>query len=591
MFNKLNKKNKVILISGILVLVVVLTGLGMKYLPFSKLIKMPSGSQKGMIAPKSTRATGPDSYYYDFEVPTGKEMPGGFYKGIAHSGNYSVKAFGKNSFSYTIERTAADVGLQNLRAVAMSAWIYVFPTDNEVKGSLVFTASNNLGVNICWKGVSLVEPEVPKGKWFKISGYFDLKNVNFNEDTRLQNYFWNNTGTDILVDDFFIVFGGAVDRRGDSALVDLTRPGGYQQKFNYPPFPLNYLTRMGENTPVDPSKVSKDNFYITGDFFGTGLDGLLIIKKDGLLTGFSCCPEGNGSFISMGSGRIPVSGGKIIRVFAGQFTGAGTCQVLIQTEGKLYLCSFLPIRERCAPGQKLALNLLSTVDNSCQSVSVGRFSGTGKTQVLNVANDGSWELMSFESAKAGTCSAKIITHGDKPDNLPDWNIAGTNITVHDFLKTGKEDQLLVISPSGDKGQYRYNLLKFNTIKNKWESSFTPAKEGKTIGIDTLKPGDLFYVLEDESGLIKKLYRYNRDWRFDLKEISFNDSAFRIHSNTDFSGFPKNQNPKYYEELILVPGHFTGKHAVSVLVIGKNNSAEYKDILPGFSGFYGLTSNK
>ena len=67
----------------------------------------------------------------------------------------------------------------------------------------------------------------------------------------------------------------------------------------------------------------------------------------------------------------------------------------------------------------------------------------------------------------------------------------------------------------------------------------------------------------------KVFRYNRDWRYDLKEIRFNDSTFQVIANMDFSGYEKDYNPKYYEILRLVPAMLVSPGLTSFLVIGKN----------------------
>jgi len=66
-----------------------------------------------------------------------------------------------------------------------------------------------------------------------------------------------------------------------------------------------------------------------------------------------------------------------------------------------------------------------------------------------------------------------------------------------------------------------------------------------------------------------VFRYNRDWRYDLKEIRFNDSAFQVIANMDFNGYEKDFNPKYYEILRLVPAMLVNPGLNSLLVIGKN----------------------
>jgi hypothetical protein len=90
----------------------------------------------------------------------------------------------------------------------------------------------------------------------------------------------------------------------------------------------------------------------------------------------------------------------------------------------------------------------------------------------------------------------------------------------------------------------------------------------------------------------KIFRYNRDWRFDLKEISFSDSAFRIHSRVDFQGYDRDCNPKYYESLMLVPGHFLGPSVISFLAVGHvAKERNYQAVLPDFVGLFSERDKK
>ena len=72
-----------------------------------------------------------------------------------------------------------------------------------------------------------------------------------------------------------------------------------------------------------------------------------------------------------------------------------------------------------------------------------------------------------------------------------------------------------------------------------------------------------------------MFRYNRDWRYDLKEIRFNDTTFQVLANMDFTGYEKDHNPKYYEMLRLVPAMLVNPGLTSFLVIGKNGKNDPK----------------
>ena len=83
----------------------------------------------------------------------------------------------------------------------------------------------------------------------------------------------------------------------------------------------------------------------------------------------------------------------------------------------------------------------------------------------------------------------------------------------------------------------------------------------------------------------EILRYNRDWRYDLKQIRFSDSTFRVLANIDFLGYENDHNPKYYEMLKIIPGNFTDAKKTSLMVIGRNKTKPAAQILPDMIGVY------
>ncbi len=594
----MNKKNKRLLIFGLLLLLsVVVLALGLKYFPFTKVVKMPAGSEKEFVTPGKTSNLSPHTLYYDFEVAPGKDMPGGFYKGVAHSGQYSVKAFGQNSFSIVVERSAGEIGIENLKAVALSAWVYVFPTKNEVKGRLVFTASNEVGVNVCWQGLSLNDPEVPRGKWFKISTYFDLASVSFKPGYKLQVYFWNNSSTDILVDDYFISFGGAVDRRGDSARVDMTRPAGFIPKFNYPPFQVSVLERELVHKPITPGEIGPDDFAVAGDFFNTGNDGLSVIRKDGRIATYAFCRD-KGEFrrINLNNAAALSAVGPVKKIVKGRFLSTRTDQLMVIGEKGCLLGVFNPVENICnsADGLQTSLNVLWRSGTPAGSIHAGDFNGDGRTEILEIGDNGSWGLKMFEPDGKTGGSWKILS-GDDNQPINEWNrnIKDIGISIGRFFPVLAHDVVLTVTRNKSDGKYAYSLRKLNISAGKWEPVFSEKQNylGKTYGLDTLKPADAFFTASCD-GRKMIIYRYNRDWRYDLKEIIFNDTTFNIVSTVDFHGYDRDQSPRYYESLKLIPGNFLNPSRGSFLAIGHvSKTRHYQDILPDFIHLYSLPANK
>lgn len=586
------KRKTIVFLTLLLVVLTIAIALGMKFFPFSRLIKMPTGSQEALVSVKNPAASAPNSWYYDFEIEEEKDTPSGFYKGIANSGQYSVKAFGQNSFSFNVEKTVASIGLQNMEAVALSAWIYVFPTDNEVKGSLVFSASNDLGVNICWRGVSLVEPEIPRGAWFKISGYFDLKGIDFKPESKIQFYFWNNSRTDILIDDYYMVFGGAVDRRGDSALVDLTRPEGYVRKLNMPPFPVDYLLRLNDGLPLAADALLPGDLTVSGNFFESGTDALMVIRGGKPDKVYLACKttsrmEGHGF---ANSGILPAG---IISAHSGNFASHPEQQVLLVTDKKIVLVSLSGAKELCNPAGNVSGRILAEKEISDDRIFTGRFTGGARSEVLIIDPSGDWKVLAVTPMQDQRYTWKTIASGDKnPVSLFNTEHFYAGITPGKFIAAPSGDQLLVVARSAKESTIVYDLLRLNPGKSAWVSLMKGSNGGLTTGIDTLKPEDRFFILPGLKGSATRILRYNRDWRFDLKEITFNDTSFTIQSNIDFQGYQADQNPKYYESLNLVHGRFLENQPSLLLVSGKNLPERNPDnILPGFNHFYSFRPNQ
>jgi len=594
----MKKKNKRLAIAGLLLLFsLVVIALGLKYFPFAKLVRMPAGSEKVFVNPEKVRNFPPHTLYFDFEIPAGRELPGGFYKGLAHSGQYSVKAFGQNSFSTAVERTAKEIGIENLKSVAWSAWIYVFPTKNEVKGSFVFSVSNEAGVNVCWQGNGITGPDVPLGKWFKISKYFDLTAVQFKPDYKIQVYFWNNSKADILVDDYFISFGGAVDRRGDSARVDMTRTGEFTPEFNYPPFPVTFLNRVPVEKTIAPSEIGPDDLAIAGNFLGTGNDGLLDIKKNGKVAVFTFCREANGfRKIILDNSALLSAVAPFKKVVKGKFLSSQGDQFIMTGEKGWLLGALDPPENICGNSAEKHCNLkiLWKSDEKAVTICAGEFNGDRRSEILVITETGDWKVMSFGTGGSAGGAWKEIATGN--DNSPDEWVHGKNdfsVSAGRFITGIAEDVILTVARNKRDGKCTYSLRKLDLQGKQWKSLYSEKQhgEGRTIGLDTLKPGDAFFTVASDGNKLV-VFRYNRDWRYDMKEIRFSDSTFSIISNVDFTGYAKDQNPKYYESLRLVPGSYLRPQDVSFMVIGHvAASRHYQAVLPDFTDLYSLPANK
>jgi len=596
-------------------------GIGLKYFPFNKLLRVHSAKETEFADPQQIRSQAPNTLFFDFEITPGKEIPGGLYKGLAHSGIYATKAFGQNSYSTAIERKAGEIGIQNLKAVALSAWVYVFPTNKEVKGTFVFASSNEMGVNLCWKGIGLTGSGIPVGKWFKISGYFDLSDITYKPDNKIQIYFWNNSPTDILVDDYYIVFGGPVERRGDSTRVDMTKGFSFNPRFNWPPWTTHYLKRVEINNQnsaylirsgtVPEGEITPGDMVISGNFLDTegGLDAVFVLPKKRKPEVYTYCP-GNREFT-----KIPVVWPPEVvpyltapAIHHGRFLPDVKEQILFSGESGILLGQFETIKKPCNLPSGLTTYfqvLWKSSKQAIHNIPAGKgqkliaadLNGDNQTEILIVSETGSWKLLRFDKHPDGDW--KILAEDDH-NPVRDWKADNLDCTIFPgrFLPVLKKDILLTVLKNKGSRQFSYSLRKFNPEHAQFDPCFQEKQDyfGKTIGLDTLKPDDQFFTGCLNGKDASDIYCYNRDWRFELKQIRFNDSTFQILCNIDFSGYIQDRNPKYYEDLKMIPGKFVSPDHTSFMVIGRNckdgsyigkDCYEYKDVsgLPKFISVY------
>jgi hypothetical protein len=584
------KKKWIIIGLAVVVVAPVMVFLALRYVPFHKLMRRPSSADVAFVNEPQSPGNAPFSLYYDFEVDTTQSTPSGLYKGIAHSGKYSTKAFGKNSFSLSLERQVSDLHVPVMDVVSLSAWVYVFPSDHEPQASLVFTVTNTVGVNTCWKGVSVHGPLVPRGHWFKISGTFHLSGVQIRPDDKIQVYFWNNSPTDILADDFYVVFGSQAPRKGDSARVDMTLGIPFRPTFNYPPFKTFFLERDEVGNGNSAWLVNSDGItqgapgpadqLCTGTFGpGEGLASLLVLTPEGSMQLFHFCSAGNAFReipVNCPPGLTPLLSGAIL--YTGSFLGTQADQLLFMGAGGLLLAELAGGGDPCKK-EPASLTLKeiwssssldingSRVGNPNQLV-VGDFNGDRLAELLVIGAQGSWDLFSFRN---GGWLALALGEEDK---LREWDsrFFDYRITPGRFVPKAAGDLLLTVFTDKNKNHPKYSLVKFEPAEHRFVPALarTEGTLGKTAGLDTLKLTDQFLTGNFSPGIPGVFLRYNRDWRYDLKNLRFNDSTFEILGNLDFRGYDKDFNPKYFEHLKLVSGTLVHPGITSLLVIAWNN---------------------
>jgi hypothetical protein len=602
-----NKRKRIV--AGLILVILILSGTGLAirispYRLFTKKYSIPDSA----FIDRQNLLQGANTFLYDFEVGSENAGNKGLYKGIAHSGNYSATAFGIKSSTFVVEKNAAEFGLDNLNAIGISAWVYVFPGDKDIDGTLIFSASGN-GKNLYWNGVILHGDDIPRGQWFKISGFFNLSGTAFPNDSKLRFYFLNKSDNKILIDDLFISVGGPKPRRGDSVLADLTDNQSFTPRYNYPPFPVLFFQKEDITFPNpgplikdeknDPGEIQDADKVITGHFFSpvTSIEDILVITKNGNARLFVFNKEKRAfqPLTVVFPAEINPKG-NATEILKGAFYGKKKDQLVWIVNGQPWLCE--PGKENHSYGKNItgfsyrwnASKISFPGISGFKGVSFlsSDLNGDSFSELLAVSSDGSWKIFSLAPDPR---NPRVLAEG-KAGTVPEWSAASPDRKIFSgkFLANRKQDVLLTVFRHNGNNMFSYALTRFD--QGRFIPCFHNNKDflGKTFGIDTLKPSDHFFTgVFDDSGLTKT-FRYNRDWRYDLKEISFNDSSFSTLANIDFKGYSEDHNPKYYEMLDIFPGGFITPDRSSLLLIQKNR--EHRgNALPDAAGVYSFnTSN-
>ena len=173
-------------------------------------------------------------------------------------------------------------------------------------------------------------------------------------------------------------------------------------------------------------------------------------------------------------------------------------------------------------------------------------------------------------------------------------------TLGRFLPNCSQDLVLTVTTDKSGKKFNSSLLRFDLAKSAFVLPDQNTFDGKLkiIGLDTLKPSDIFLFGDFRGNKEPQVLRYNRDWRFDLKQLRFNDTTFSILGNIDFQGYEKDHNPKYYGILKICEGRFIDPAHTSLLLIGRNcknwdkltdRCTDYEQLpeLPDFISVYSL----
>ncbi|MDD3876480.1 MAG: hypothetical protein PHT69_07645 [Bacteroidales bacterium] len=499
---------------------------------------------------------------------------------FVHAGEKACLVSGKNTFSPVIKKTVKDIGLRYMTRVGISAYVYVLPQQFEdLDAQLVVSVTDDAGKNIFWQGVGINSRFFSSAKWLKVSGAFDMNPQDINENQFVNVYLWNNSNTQIIIDDIFVVFGTDQNMPGDTTNIRTGENGFALPLFNFPPHETIFAEKDSLNKDallllLDVLKELKNDkineAVCIGNFIMTGnrLDKILFTHAGQLKVLAYCEREDKFLPFSVLSEAELINSWPNSIKLKGKFNSTTKEDVvLVDTlNEKLFLLNFSD-NAQCSD-YHIPIQL-STKTYSFDAFTLNRMKPfywhiinperSGHSKLLCIYGTGLWQVFSISDS-----GLRLLNASKAGKSLPDFpsNRKYFKLISGNFMAQNSKELLLQMT--FNQG-FHYNLLFFNETKNAFE---TVMRKTLTIGLDTLKPIYSYFTVNNKLGH-QDIIKYDNSWRFDLKLLQFNDTTFQVMKAIDFKNQDAFVNPKFYELSALLAGHFVNHGYTSLICVCAN----------------------
>lgn len=511
------------------------------------------------------------NYVFGFEQENDVAPSGNQSKEIVHSGSYSMKLSGADSYSENIIKKFSDVSTDTIKFISTSVWIY--PKEDNPVVTLVVSIEKPNGKSISWQGKATDKMNLKKNEWQKVNFRADLREIKTSPDDLIKIYLWNKKGGTVYADDLEIVYGDIPKPAGRSAGVFLNLAGDpiAQQEKNKPPFPPDYFSAVpifapsselpAENGLKQELEMNPGKLMFSGNFLRRNFSqDDLFIADENRWTLYSWCANANKFMQTFSAKAATQVNGKI--TLHGFFEDMKQEEILmIDTAGRIRIQTFRfnGNAENSCIKKTSEENILATTETALSDLDLrgngwkiiaGNFTGDDKDEILFISDSGRWKLF---LKKEG--DFKVINSGSFS--------RGTILSIHPISSGNKCEKLIVFSERNQK--LDYFLLDFNTPKSNCsisefrDKSFLTHYDVRAVFFSGPfeKPGsaDLFYL--------------NKEWRFDLKKVQLTGNGIFIQSQIDFVQPDAMQNPKYYEYTSLISGKFLPTGVSMFMVMMRN----------------------
>lgn len=526
----------------------------------------PNPAGADYVIPYAVSPLYPSAFYYGFEGPVPQ---GATADSQAFSGHHSLVATDAQHPPAVINLPLEALNPDQMHYIRLSAWLKSDQVFDAEEAQLILLITNPLRDVKYSKTIKLRHN--PRNSWFHADTWAEPLNYRFDREDRLRIYIKNTSKANILVDDLVVQFGL---KPGPGAGGSCNQPVWDHQatSVNVPPYRPLFLEYAGTasgiryepagDTVCHPADLLDARIVVAGSFFParTGPGELLAIDRSGRLICLSAQLPGP---LVMRSFALPDSlwaksaGQKIV---SGDFDGDRLLEFVI-VESLAHRASLIEGR-RDGKGESL---VCSTVDwpvfPALQQILALDADGDRKDELIRINTRGEWQLSGLSKGSwVQLASSSKAINAWKAGRMP------VSMTVHPGYGSPQGPFILSVSNTDGRGTASYACLRYDRKKSDFGPVFKNGQEtGKETGSDRPAMNDLLIPVNWNAGNCLQFLRIRDDWRFDVKLLSLNDTAYSVDRTIDFTGYPEDNNPKYDARVLFLPwGNIAGRPAVAVL---------------------------
>ncbi|MGR6088506.1 MAG: hypothetical protein ACU4F9_10045 [Arcticibacter sp.] len=509
----------------------------------------------------------------DFDTPIEQEISNVHTNGPSRSGKGSCKLGFFNPFSPVITRRVGAVADGPMKDVTVRA--VVFPAYDNPKLYFAVSLSDSSGKEYFFKARS-DSRKFEGNRWNPMKAKMDLPAELIKPNDVISVYVWNKGFQNVYIDDFEVQFAESNKRVGVKPIIDMYGygEGGYDFKANVPPFRKKTLSAFQitgvyasfDSTIVDfkDKPINAFDKISVGKFGASGANQsqLVVLRNQNLLFLGLCNGDSKWSLLARVS--VPnIQGLDLVNSnwLVQDVNDDGYDELIVHTKGKNYLHVLNPDRNRqttacdinfSATVSAVKLPLDASISKSKYSlVACDDFVGAKGCEFL-FADLLTGNFMLLDAA-CGLVS-KGRSDGFKSPKPQEF------IADQVQLFSVNDKKQLAIRPDESSG-YRY--FKFN-------ETGTVLIEQKVPGSDLIPFLGCDAVMDFPDSKTASILFHRTVPKFGLFAVSCDPvTGFVIQNEFEFSGYPEQRNPKYYEKRILFPGDFTGGGKKELLIISSN----------------------